>query len=205
MPYSRTVHPQSRNGNITEISQPAHHVGRWGCANRANTRRITLDSPFRFQRIRNPTPSHEGDHFPKIQTGSWFLGLRWLDTALDFPHRRALFPTKAPSSRSTPRQPQCKKNVLGNCTTWARELTENLLLPFLRAFASSRETLPQGLPSDVQPMSVGFHPDTSASAFQPKSPFAFTLQVKPGKLHDASHWPLGSASRDIQPFIICGL
>jgi hypothetical protein len=28
---------------------------------------------------------------------------------------------------------------LGNCTTWARELTENLLLPFLRAFASSRE------------------------------------------------------------------
>jgi hypothetical protein len=23
--------------------------------------------------------------FQKIQTGSWFLGLRWLDTALDFP------------------------------------------------------------------------------------------------------------------------
>jgi hypothetical protein len=31
------------------------------------------------------TPSRQGDHFPKIQTGSWFLGLRWLDTALDFP------------------------------------------------------------------------------------------------------------------------
>jgi hypothetical protein len=37
------------------------------------------------QKIRNPTPSREGDHFPKIQTGSWYLGLRWLDTALDFP------------------------------------------------------------------------------------------------------------------------
>jgi hypothetical protein len=34
---------------------------------------------------RNLTRSREGDHFPKIQTGSWFLGLRWLDTALDFP------------------------------------------------------------------------------------------------------------------------
>jgi hypothetical protein len=31
------------------------------------------------------TPSRQGDHFPKIQTGSWFLGLRWLDTAWDFP------------------------------------------------------------------------------------------------------------------------
>jgi hypothetical protein len=27
------------------------------------------------------------------------------------------------------------KNVFGNCTTWARELTENILLPFLRGFA----------------------------------------------------------------------
>jgi hypothetical protein len=31
------------------------------------------------------TRSREGDHSQKIQTGSWFLGLRWLDTALDFP------------------------------------------------------------------------------------------------------------------------
>jgi hypothetical protein len=31
------------------------------------------------------------------------------------------------------------KNVFGNCTTWARELTENLLLLFLRVFAASRE------------------------------------------------------------------
>jgi hypothetical protein len=31
------------------------------------------------------TRRRQGDHFPKIQTGSWFLGLRWLDTALDFP------------------------------------------------------------------------------------------------------------------------
>jgi hypothetical protein len=30
-------------------------------------------------------PRRQVDHFPKIQTGSWFLGLRWLDTALDFP------------------------------------------------------------------------------------------------------------------------
>jgi hypothetical protein len=41
-----------------------------------------------------------------------------------------------PEHSKTPSWPQ---NVLGNCTTWARELTENLLLPLLRAFASSRE------------------------------------------------------------------
>jgi hypothetical protein len=35
--------------------------------------------------------------------------------------------------------PSFQKNVFGNCTTWARELTENLLLPFLRGFAASRE------------------------------------------------------------------
>jgi hypothetical protein len=51
----------------------------------------------------------------------------------------------------------------------------------LRAFASSRETLPQGLPSNVQTMSAGFYPDTSAAAFNAKSTFAFTLQVKPAR------------------------
>jgi hypothetical protein len=55
----------------------------------------------------------------------------------------------SPSTRSIPipssvkpehsRTPSWPQNVFGNCTTWARELTENLLLPLLRAFASSRE------------------------------------------------------------------
>jgi hypothetical protein len=54
---------------------------------------------------------------------------------------------------------------------------------FFLFFASSRETLPQGLcqaSSDALRLPFG----TSATAFQPKSTFAFTLQVKPGKLHD---------------------
>jgi hypothetical protein len=103
------------------------------------------------------------------------------------------------------RTPSLQKNVFGNCGTWARELTENLLLPFLRVFASSRETLPQGLPSDVQTMSAGFYPDTSAAAFPPKSTFAFTLQVNPGKLQNPFDWPIRSASMDFQPFFNCGL
>jgi hypothetical protein len=47
-----------------------------------------------------------------FQVGSWFLGLRWLDTALDFSHPRALFPSQAPSSRSTPGHPH------GHKTSW---------------------------------------------------------------------------------------
>jgi hypothetical protein len=42
-------------------------------------------------------------------------------------------------------------------------------------------------------MSAGFYPDTSAAAFPPKSTFAFTLQVKPGKFQNPFHWPIGSA------------
>jgi hypothetical protein len=76
--------------------------------------------------------------------------------------------------------------------------------PF-RAFASSRETLPQGLPSDVQTMSAGFSPDTSAAAFPPKSTFAFTLWVKPSKFQNAFHCPILSASVDCQQIFNCGL
>jgi hypothetical protein len=36
-------------------------------------------------------------------------------------------------------------------------------------------------------MSAGFSPDTSAAAFPPKSTFAFTLQVKPGKFKNDFH------------------
>jgi hypothetical protein len=49
-------------------------------------------------------------------------------------------------------------------------------------------------------MSAGFSPDTSTAAFQPKSTFAFTLQVKPGKFQNPFHGPIGSASVDFQPF-----
>jgi hypothetical protein len=76
----------------------------------------------------------KGDHFPKIQNGSWFPGLRWLDTALDLPLRPALFPSQAPSSRSTPGRPH------GHKTSWATAAL-GLSQPF-RAFAASRETLP---------------------------------------------------------------
>jgi hypothetical protein len=54
-------------------------------------------------------------------------------------------------------------------------------------------------------MSAGFHPNTSASAFPQQSTFAFTLQVKPGKLQNPFHRPMGSASVDFQPFFNCGL
>jgi hypothetical protein len=105
-----------------------------------------------------------------------------------------------PSTRSIPiqssvkpehsRTPSFPQNVLGDCSTWARELTENLLLPFLRAFASSRETLPQGLRQTSRRCPAGFSPDTSAATFPPKSTFAFTLQVKPGKFQNPFHGPL---------------
>jgi hypothetical protein len=83
----------------------------------------------------------KGDHFPKIQNGSWFLGLRWLDTAWDFPIDALYSHPKLRQSGALQDTLISKKNVLGNCTTWARELTENLFLPLLRAFASSRQTL----------------------------------------------------------------
>jgi hypothetical protein len=54
-------------------------------------------------------------------------------------------------------------------------------------------------------MSAGFSPDTSVAAFPPKSIFAFTLWVKPGKFQNACHWPIASASIECQPFFNCGL
>jgi hypothetical protein len=56
-----------------------------------------------------------------------------------------------------------------------------------------------------QPISTGFHPDTSAATFKPKSTFAFTLRVKPCKLQDAFNFPILSASMDFQQFFNCGL
>jgi hypothetical protein len=37
-------------------------------------------------------------------------------------------------------------------------------------------------------MSAGFHPNTSASAFPQQSRFAFTFQVKPGKVPKSFPW-----------------
>jgi hypothetical protein len=77
-----------------------------------------------------------------FQVGSWFLGLRWLDTALDFPIGGRSIPIQSsvkPEHSKTPSWPQ---NVLGNCGTLSPTLRVRLLpllLPFLRAFASSRE------------------------------------------------------------------
>jgi hypothetical protein len=56
-----------------------------------------------------------------------------------------------------------------------------------------------------QPIPAGFHPDTSAAAFKPKSPFAFILRVKPSKLQDAFHFPILSGSMDFPQFFNCGL
>jgi hypothetical protein len=72
----------------------------------------------------------------------------------------------------------------------------------LRVFARDPSARP---PSDVQTMSTGFYPDTSAAAFPPKSAFAFTLQVKPGNFQNPFNLPIGSASVDCQPFFNCGL
>jgi hypothetical protein len=55
-----------------------------------------------------------------------------------FPKPRIL-PNPSSVKPEHSRTPSWPQNVFGNCTTWARELTENLLLPFLRAFAASRE------------------------------------------------------------------
>jgi hypothetical protein len=54
-------------------------------------------------------------------------------------------------------------------------------------------------------MSVGFHPNTSAAAFPPKSTFAFTPWVKPSKFQNPFYLPLGSASVDCQPFFNRGI
>jgi hypothetical protein len=142
--------------------------------------------------------------FQKFRPDPDFLDCGGWTPLLIFPSTRSI-PIQSsiqPEHSKTPSWPQ---NVLGNSTTWARELTENLLLPFLRAFASSRETLPQGIPSGVQLMSVGFHPDTSAIAFAQPSTFAFNLQVKPGKFPNPFHGPIGSAWINYQQFFNCGI
>jgi hypothetical protein len=142
--------------------------------------------------------------FQKLRPDPGFLDCGGWTPLWIFPSTRSI-PIQSSVKPEHSKTPSFPQNVLGNCTTWARELTENVLLSFLRAFASSRDTLPQGLPSGVQPMSAGFSPDTSAAAFPPKSTLAFTLQLKPGKLQNPFHGPIGSASVDFQPFFNCGL
>jgi hypothetical protein len=142
--------------------------------------------------------------FQKFRPDPGFLDCGGLTPLWIFPSTRSI-PIQSSVKPEHSKTPSLQKNVFGNCTNWARELTENLLLSFLRAFASSRETLPQGILSDVHTMSAGFTPDTSAAAFPPKSTFAFTLQVKPGKFQNPYHGPIGSASVDFQPFFNCGL
>jgi hypothetical protein len=136
--------------------------------------------------------------FQKFRPDPGFLEWGGLTPLWIFPSTRSISIQSSvkPEHSKTPTFPQ---NVLGNCKTWARELTEKLLLPFLRAFASSRETLSQGLLSDFHTMSAGFYPDTSAAAFKPKSTFAFTLWwVNPCKFPNAFHRPILSASMDSQ-------
>jgi hypothetical protein len=57
------------------------------------------------------------------------LGLRWLDTAWDFPSTRSL-PIQSSVKPEHSKTPSLPQNVLGNCGT---------LSPTFRAFASSRE------------------------------------------------------------------
>jgi hypothetical protein len=74
------------------------------------------------------TRRREGDHFPKIPAGSFFLGLRWLDTALDFPIDvlDSIQSSVKPEHSRTPSLPQ---NVLGNGGTLSPTLSR------LRVFA----------------------------------------------------------------------
>jgi hypothetical protein len=132
----------------------------------------------------------------KIQTGSFFLGLRWLDTALDFPID-ALY--------SHPKLRQA--GALQDTLTATKRLGLLLHLGDPQPSAPSRLRVSPSArpPSGVQPMSSGLSPDTSAAAFAPKSTFAFNLQVKPGTFQNPIHGPIGSASVDFQPFFICGL
>jgi hypothetical protein len=79
----------------------------------------------------------------RIQAGSLFLGLRWLDTALDLPLRLALFPSQATSSRSTPRHPHGHKTSL---------VTEEL---YPQPFAASRlRVSPSAMPPVRRPADV---------------------------------------------------
>jgi hypothetical protein len=73
--------------------------------------------------------------FKKIQARSLYLGLRWLDTALDFPIDPL---SRHPKLRQAGalQDTLIATKRLGNCGAWdTLSLTENLLLPFLRAFA----------------------------------------------------------------------
>jgi hypothetical protein len=51
-----------------------------------------------------------------FQAGSLFLGLRWLDTALDFPSTRSL-PIQSSVKPEHSKTPSFPQNVLGNCGT----------------------------------------------------------------------------------------
>jgi hypothetical protein len=62
------------------------------------------------------TRRREGDHFPKIPAGSFFLGLRWLDTALDFPID-VLDPIQSSVKPEHSKTPSFPQNVLGNYGT----------------------------------------------------------------------------------------
>jgi hypothetical protein len=54
----------------------------------------------------------------KIQAGALFLGVRRLDTALDF-SISALDTIQSSLKPEHSRTPSLQKNVLGNCGTWA--------------------------------------------------------------------------------------
>jgi hypothetical protein len=49
----------------------------------------------------------------KIQAGALFLGLRWLDTALDFPSARSI-PIQSSVKPEHSRTPSLEQNVIGN-------------------------------------------------------------------------------------------
>jgi hypothetical protein len=76
--------------------------------------------------------------FQKFRPDPGFLDCGGLTPLWIFPSTRSLAIQSSVKPEHS-RIPSFPQNVFGNCTTWARELTENLLLPFLRAFAASRE------------------------------------------------------------------
>jgi hypothetical protein len=66
-------------------------------------------------------PSECRLYFATVTAGSWFLGLRWLDTALDFPIE-ALDPIQSSVKPEHSRTPSWQQNVFVNCGTWVRIL-----------------------------------------------------------------------------------
>jgi hypothetical protein len=82
--------------------------------------------------------------FQKFRPDPGFLDCGGLTPLWIFPSTRTI-PIQSSVKPEHSKTPSWQQNVFGNCTTWARQLTENLLLLFLCAFASSREPLPQSL------------------------------------------------------------